>query len=486
VRAELYGLNGNGSWGMNIDADGTGTARLPVGKYTLSVEQFSGGVNDDDIELTELVNPLVDLTKNTAVVADGRAAKPLSVTIPEKGATQFFGHVHFTFAVADGNAWLGQDLTGPNFDRMYTAQIGPNDKAVRTTVSAQFAKKNANGGKSDSPYLYNLAWNLPGRYVTGFERKVAPRDLATVRSSFASEGDNTLGESSTLYRPIGQRDRGWGMSADFHLPFSRTDFYNTDGGGEWKSEHSYGDFFDGDQRFLAIRESDWTRYDAGKTYTASWNKAVYGPTFGAWNDATATRTGDELAFAPDLLSDAPDRASWAVGVGHTTVTRNGEVLKDDASGNAYLTLPAAAADYRVTIAIERSAPAVLAKSMTTTWDFRSGHVEGDKPSLLPVSTIHFSPAVDENNIAQARYGGIVVPITVDAQPGSKAGDGKSLTVQVSYDDGKTWTPAHVDLQGNRGVAFLPNPAGHGYVSLKAKATSSLGGVEQTVLRAFRY
>jgi hypothetical protein len=487
VRAELYGLNGSGVWGMDIDPDGTGTMRLPAGRYTLSVEQFSGGQTDEDIELTELVKPLVDLTKDTEVTADGRVARPLSVTIPEKGATQSFGHVHFTFDTASG-VWLGQDITGPNFDRLYAGQLGPNDKTVLTTVSAQFAKKSADGGKTDSPYLYNLAWHLPGRYITGFQKTVTPRELAMVRASFASEGENTLGESSVSYRPIGQRDRGWATSADFHLPFSRTDYYNTDGGGEWQSEHSYGDFFNGDQRYLAVREAGWTRYQPGGFYDQSWDKAVYGPAFVPWNDAVATRSGDALVFAPDLLSDASDRASWAVGAGHTTVVRNGEVIKDDSDANAYLTVPAAAADYRITISADRAAPAVLAKNMTTTWTFRSGHVDGTKPQPLPVSTIHFSPPVDQNNIAKAAYGAIVVPISVDAQSGSSGGGCTSLTVQVSYDDGKTWAAAHVDLIGdNHGIAVLENPAGHGFVSLKAKATSKSGStVEQTVIRGFKY
>ncbi|MDQ1653849.1 MAG: hypothetical protein QOI35_3049 [Cryptosporangiaceae bacterium] len=486
VRAELYGLNGSGVWGMNIDPDGTGTIRLPAGRYTLSVEQFSGGHTDDDIEMTEIVRPLVNLTKDTAAVADGRTARPLSVTVPQKGATQFLGHVHFTFATTSGT-WLGQDLTGPNFDRLYTAQLGPDDKTVLTTVSALFAKKDASGGKTDSPYLYNLAWNLPGRYTTGFTRKVAAKDLATVHASFASEGDNTVGESSTSYRPIGQKDRGWATSADFHLPFHRTDYYNADGGGQWQSEHSYGDFLDGDQRYLAIRVADWTRYSAGKTYTASWNKAVYGPAFLPWkDDSGATRTGDQLYFGPDLVSDGLNRGSWAVGSAHTTVTRDGTVIQDDSSSSAELTIPPAAADYRVTISADRAAPAVLAKNVTATWTFRSGHTAG--PVALGVAAIRISPPVDDHNVAHpGKNGGLAVPVTIGGQPGSAAGVCRSLTVQVSFDDGTTWTAAHVTGTGNRQVAQVRHPAGHGFVTIKATAASASGStVEETILRAYQF
>ncbi|MDQ1655538.1 MAG: hypothetical protein QOD41_621, partial [Cryptosporangiaceae bacterium] len=486
VIAELYGLNGNGRWGMDIGADGTGTIRVPVGKYTLSVHQFSGGHSDSDIENTELVQPLVDLTKDRSAVADGRAAKPLSVTIPEKGATQIMGHVHFTFDTATGT-WLGEDLTGPNFDRLYTGQIGADDKGVLTTVRASFVKKNTDGGVTDSPYTYNLAWNLPGRYVTGFSRTVTPRDLAIVHSNFATEGDNAVGESTVDFRPIGQQSRGWKVSLDFHLPFSRTDYFNTDGGTEWQLEHSYGDFLDGSQRYAAIRTGPWTRYQQGGVYTEQWNTAVYGPAFVPWNGDVATRTGDQLEVGPSLISDGRDRASYALGSAHTTVTSNGVTIQDEQSSYAYLTVPAAAADYRVTIAADRDDPAVLAKSTSTTWTFRSGHADGDKPQALPVSTIRLSPAVDQANTAPVKNGGIVVPISVEANPGSQAGDCTSLTVQVSYDDGTTWTAAHVDLQANRGIAFLAGPAGHGFVSLKSKAVTKSGStVEQTVIRAFRY
>jgi hypothetical protein len=105
-----------------------------------------------------------------------------------------------------------------------------------------------------------------------------------------------------------------------------------------------------------------------------------------------------------------------------------------------------------------------------------------------VAAIRFAPPLDDHNTARtAFFGAFLVPVTIQGQPGSKVGSGKSLSVEVSYDDGKTWKPASVHGTGNNWVALLQHPAGHGFVSLKAKAVSTSGStVEQTILHSYKY
>jgi hypothetical protein len=64
--------------------------------------------------------------------------------------------------------------------------------------------------------------------------------------------------------------------------------------------------------------------------------------------------------------------------------------------------------------------------------------------------------------------------------------GATSSVQVSYDDGKTWSTPPLFGAGDHRVALLTHPKGHGFVSVKAKAISTSGStVEQTHLRAYR-
>ncbi|MGW5157711.1 hypothetical protein ACWEPN_19735 [Nonomuraea wenchangensis] len=63
-----------------------------------------------------------------------------------------------------------------------------------------------------------------------------------------------------------------------------------------------------------------------------------------------------------------------------------------------------------------------------------------------------------------------------------AGPVQRLSVEVSYDDGATWTRAEV----HGPAAVLRHPAGDGYVSLRARAVDGAGNTaEQTIIRAYR-
>jgi hypothetical protein len=62
----------------------------------------------------------------------------------------------------------------------------------------------------------------------------------------------------------------------------------------------------------------------------------------------------------------------------------------------------------------------------------------------------------------------------------------ALGVQVSYDDGATWTTAPTQRDGDRGHAVLHDPASAGFASLRISARDAAGdSVTQTVIRAYQ-
>jgi len=56
---------------------------------------------------------------------------------------------------------------------------------------------------------------------------------------------------------------------------------------------------------------------------------------------------------------------------------------------------------------------------------------------------------------------------VRRQPGAPGAGVRSLTVDVSYDDGKTWQKAPLRRDGGGWVASVRHPAAAGFVSLRA-------------------
>jgi hypothetical protein len=71
--------------------------------------------------------------------------------------------------------------------------------------------------------------------------------------------------------------------------------------------------------------------------------------------------------------------------------------------------------------------------------------------------------------------------------GSAAAANKTLTVAVSYDDGRTWQPT-VLTRASDGTwtAQLQHPNRAGFVSLRARAIDQSGNsVEQTIIHAYR-
>jgi hypothetical protein len=415
------------------------------------------------------------------------------VTVADSDAQQYFGNVHTTVRTATG-WWLGQDMTGGNFDGMYAGQVGPDDGSIATAVSASWAKPDADGSISNSPDLYNLAWNLRGQYITGFERAVAPSDLATVDTKFGSELDGSDGGLISSRRLIGDIDRGWAVYAGVaSLPTRRLIHYNSDGNTQFRQEYVSGKIVDDTQLLLSDRTGPYTAYQSGKQYSERWNYGVYGPAFpvqqanmGSFNrPVKITRTANRIVFWPSLVSDTTGWTADSMNdVESLTVTHNGETVYQGRSITDGFDVPTDVGDYSATVALTRSAPAELSTKVTTTWTFRSGTTKLEQ--RLPVAAIRFDPDLDDDNTAPAgaRF---ALPVSVEGQSGSGVGSTSALSVEVSYDDGKTWRPAPTIGAGDHRIAFVQHPAGHGFVSLRANASSTSGStVEETILRAYRF
>jgi hypothetical protein len=368
---------------------------------------------------------------------------------------------------------------------MFTGQIGPDVEVENfySIIAGQWARADANGSTDDSPYFYSLFYPEPGRMVTGYRRAVANASLATVRADFALAQPDTYGykrvRSGFVDSGVNDFDTGnFGPFLRVSLPFTRTEYYNTDPG-----VGSSGDFEEWSEEapVSVVYAASPPEYVAGRTYHERWNRGVFSPplppTDFLWRGVT--RTGDTLQIELPAYGDGDGRggASVTTSAG-TALFRNGTKLADRAGS---IPVPAGEATYRLETRTARGAPFVLSTRVETVRTFRSGHVDSGTLTV-PLWSVRFSPNLNERNMAPANRV-FPVPVAVAAQPGSDAGTVVNRTVEVSFDDGVTWR--RVRLKGS--VALVPHPAGSGFVSLRAGVTDSEGNtVKQTVIRAYRY
>ncbi|MEU6075596.1 S8 family serine peptidase [Micromonospora sp. NPDC047074] len=459
------------------DPDGTIEVRLPKGRYGLvsTVYDLDG---EEFVAATQLVQPELVVAGDTRVTLDARQGRPVRMTVPQRSATPALAVIEANFSIDEGG--YGFSLLSDNFTGLHSAGLG---RAVSgdwfgASVSSQWADTEA----ASSPYLYALNEAVPGRTPTGFVRHYRAKDLATVTHTF--NGGSAGLEAMRLVFPHREPDfGGWAVGLPTATPGRRVEHYNT-GGVRWSSELEFGvPNPDGWPDLKAVLSAEERSLRPGRHYRESWNTAPYGPSF---PEAGIVRQGDRIEVGLPLHSDAEGHPGGSVyDTARTALYRNG-ALVGEVPEPAYggFDVPPGAADYRLEVLSKRSFTD-LATEVAATWTFRSRHVAGDDPAALPASVIRFAPRLDADNAAPAGRS-FVIPVQVQRQPGAPSARVAALTVDASYDGGKTWQRARVRPGGDGWTATVAHPTGAGHVSLRATARDTAGNtVTQRVIQAYR-
>ncbi|TBL31040.1 peptidase S8 [Verrucosispora sp. SN26_14.1] len=461
------------------DPSGTAEVRVPKGRYGLNSYLF-------DMETEEsafLVRPELAVTRDTTVTVDARRAKPVRMTVPQRSATPALVDISANFLLDDGGASYG--LLAFDFTGISTGQLGRpvSPKRFLGTVGSQWADVEA----ESSSYLYALAESVPGRMPTGLIRNYRKGDLATVTQKFRSGYPDTVAERAVY--PVHEVNvGGWAIILPTEAPGSRVEYYNTKGI-RWNGDLTFGvPSDDGWPVGVAFLFSDPTAYRAGKKYQDTWNSAPYGPSFAVpqWPGEGLTRRGDVISLAVPLHGDAAGHHGASVAdTSRTALYRNGKLVGESPdNGWGDFEVPAGTATYRMETSVKRSFTD-LSTEVAAAWTFRSRHVRGDDPVALPASAIRFTPRLDGAHTAPAGRS-FVIPVQVQRQPGAPSARTTSVTVEVSYDGGRTWQRARVKKAGSGWKATVQHPKGTGHVSLRAAARDSGGNtVTQRIIQAYR-
>jgi subtilisin family serine protease len=460
-------------------ASGTVPVRLRAGRYHVQATIVTPGA--DEGTSTLLVAPAVTVSRDGELVLDARKGTPVKVTVPHASARPRSAIAGLVRNLPSGYQVTGR-ITGDSYAKLFTADLGavPADAGTLTAeVRGFWAEPTADGTFFDSPYEYDLVWFVRGKFLTNFTRKVRRAELATVENRFQqiSPGTRRGFMHNFGFPPEG----GGAMSGpiQFTVPGKRTIYYSARDV-VWK--HRWEQM--GDQNQLWSEE---VNLKPGKRYLVKWQEAPAGPNF---NTMTfATRTGDTLAVNVPPFGDRAGNTGYSLlDTGTMALYRDGVKFYDfpkyfyDARGP----VPPAESTYRLEYQVTRGAAAgfELGTSISGSWTFRSARVAADKTTYLPLAGFHFRPTLDLANRAE---GGRLtpVPLSLGWQPGAAKPKVRSLTVDVSYDDGAGWRRVPLTPAGRDGWTAWLRPPAKGHVSLRAGATFSDGGAaDYTALRAY--
>ncbi|GLP65780.1 hypothetical protein TUSST3_24000 [Streptomyces sp. TUS-ST3] len=463
---EILGYSGT-YWTTNLGdseqiAKGVYRVRVPRGDYVVDT------VMEDASGTSALVRPRLSLTGDTTVVFDARKAKPVGITAPQ-GAKMSDGQLNVAVGTGDrGSASHNSTLFWGTFNNLRTATLGPAAPAGR--LSTQLGGLWQKGSTT-----YHLLHNLPDRFPTGYRHTTRMNELALLKRNFGSSVAHRKGIVNVLWS--GPTLSLGTVSDPFPLPTTAKIYVTTPKGFKWTANLGQRNAAGDDDVFYGTESA--RSYQAGRTYAATYNVGVFSPITGG--PYGARRDGDTLDLCVPDLADGSGHPASSTAKRHTTVTADSSTLLDN-DGDLCQTvekLPSAPARYTIRTNLTRPpGVATTTSRLTAAWTFTSSPSDSGS---LPLSTVRFHPKLTPTGTAPAGRR-TTIPLSLQ---GPAATDLKSLTVKVSYDAGKTWSPAPVTTTHGKRTLTLTHPENARSVSLKSTLTDTTGNTYAvTILKAY--
>ncbi|MGV9450776.1 S8 family peptidase [Streptomyces sp. NPDC003635] len=452
------GLALNRAYGVPPVASGTTTLRLPKGQYLLDAwiaKDFSnleGG-------LDWLVQPRLNVTKDTSVTIDARKTKAADITVPDAEAKQLSAMIGYMYDPAG----IGIGVGLGSFADVRMAHLGGEVSGLQQTWSGQWTK----GANAE----YDVATTAKVKKIQGDKvRHFKASELATVKNRLgASSSGKTGGVVSWGMFP---QDVVIGTPVEQKLPGTRTVYVSTADKIQWTFDfEQYGsrspEGFPIPDAFYTLGAPQ--TFKAGQTYQKTFNNAVFGPHINA--DYGLFRDGNSIYGFLPLFADAAKHAGSSDFTSvRTELYRNGTKIgshTDPLFGEEAFKVPSAEAEYKLTTSVKRSVKVAAASTrIDASWTFKSKKPASDQVKL-PASTVRFNAKTDLSSRVTAGQTKTVPVSVVGAAAGSNL---KSLSVWVSYDYGQTWKKVSV----TGGKIKVKNPEKGKAISFHAKVADKKG------------
>ncbi|MFI9815851.1 S8 family serine peptidase [Saccharothrix variisporea] len=467
--ALLLGVS-NDKFSVITDDDGDVTVRVPKGVYTAMSEHRFG-----EADTTVLLRPDLSVSGDTEIIFDARTSAPVKLSVPDKDAKPGLGYVVFGRHYEDAMA-----LTGLVYPQGFPADMalgnsGPGLPADQygVLIGAEFAGAPVGG----TPVTYRVAWEERGKAPTGFVRSAGRNELAEVRTAFGPRRPGRIGQhSGNATTSDGIYGVGGAVAAE---PSAGAIDHVRPAGVTWRWQVLHGTAAAPDTVLISPDRT----YRPGRRYAESFGFPVLGPTPPHSTRPYGFRVGDVVVADLWLFGDgAGNRGDSLTGTSRTALHRGGDLVGETPlPGIGAFPVPPGPGDYRLEAESSRDAEvSEFTTRVHAAWTFRSDTAPGDVPKALPLTFVRFTPKLDATGAAAAGRV-LAVPLEVTQQEGS--GPVRRLRVEVSFDDGGTWSEAPVLGR----TAMVRNAAGAGaYASLRVKGSDSKGNTfEHTLIRAYK-
>ncbi|MBM7783427.1 protease-associated domain-containing protein [Tenggerimyces flavus] len=374
---------------------------------------------------------------------------------------------------------------------LYTTRAG----GAKLVQLAKQGGKISVEGEPASPYRYDLVAPTAGTIPAAPGGTFHDADLARVDARYVNASpfdavgytyDNLAISGRQYSFPAGDLS-----SEEFALPLERTEFSTP---GTWYARSSW-ESVGGP----ASEDTTGSGYEAiralqkGKPKSITVGAPVIGPGFGAPFDKVVhphwvSRDGTDVEAVIPLLADGSGQVddpdidqTLTVDKGFTKLFRNGTLVKTiNQAGRGGFTIPNGAAKLRIDTELARKAPWwPTSTKITASWT-----VSSNGSGVLPLMAVRFHPETDLRGEVSAKDA-YELPIWIQRERGAPAAEVTKLAVQISYDDGLTWTEAPVTKHPASWTARIATKP-QSYVTLRAQATDAAGNtVHQRIYRAFR-
>jgi hypothetical protein len=452
------------------------TRRVPGGRYTAGTN--FGAINSPDPwAYVILAVPELSLDEDRLLELDGRVTEPISLRAPTRRADlagaglSWFMHGD-VYGLAN-SYWFLEELD-PLY---YSATIGPVPPEFVSFVHAEWTDTTQTPSA-----LYAAAWvgkeGLPQEPLA----RITKQSTAVVDASYAASlTESPVWNDLSLLSFV--RDVGGGLTFLADLPLRRTEHYfSDDSATTWMTE-----LWIHDPAYATnlIYGFEPRSLRPGKRYRSHWNQPPFSVHLSEELQApytAASRAGDVIAIAAATYSDNEQHAGYIAAQGTTSLYRNGELIGfSDYGGGGNFDVPPEPAEYRLELE-EAQGAFELSTQQQTVWSFESSHADGEE--RLPLLVVHFDPELDDRGRAP-RGRDFTLPLSVQQYGQSGTPRVRRPKLEVSFDDGVTWTRANVERDGHNWRAEYEHPRHGDYVSLRVSTLDGEGNaVEQTLIRAY--
>ena len=324
-----------------------------------------------------------------------------------------------------------------------------------------------------SPYLYDVFHVERGRVPDRIEYRVTAANSARITTTYGENGGFGWAKEQRFgWRPW--QEFAWNDTQRMMATPSVREEWVTAGDTLWqhKVQHLY-TWDDMGELQGGMTEAP-RRYPAGRAPDEAWFTPVVRPA--AVAGILSTRSGNLLSFRiPEFVDATPGHYARAGTSGEddqvsARLWRDGAVLAELPDAWRDVQTTAGPARYRLELTTHRESEEwQFATRTETAWEFTSSTVDGVRP--LPLLQVDYQVS---------RHG---LGLRLRHQDGLPSPRGTKVRVDVSFDDGATWTPTRVWGHGTKYSVAVPS--GKGPVSLRVHASAADGAaVTQTVIRAY--